>query len=435
GAFGSAAGAYLFTFGLPLVAQLPHAQLYPRFLVPLAVSLAWGFLRNPRTWRLAVVAACGVAQVYLTVYIGYFLALLLATGGAIAVLRFRRELPWLELLHPGWRVWIARCGVGIAAVLAVQPLVAKHRAAVGPRPINEIRDTAPKLESWITPPGVSALFAEIPTVTRLETWKVGEQQLFPGVLTFATVLIGLVVTVRPGPFGGRGSVVAVAACSAVVLALFVTRSQGVWLYQPMAELPGVSGIRATGRIVLVLLFPASVVLAGCADVAAGGASRLGRFGPLVVALFAISAVSSDHWLTATDGSRRAEWDPMRYSKLTALTRQSAITRAIRQHPRPTVVYVFPSVGVECPGGPVGIPFEVMRASQDLGMFCVNGWSGYLPESWAFFANYRDLLAWFALRNLPVEQLEGLVVLGDPLPDRDPMYEAQMRAKYPPRPIK
>ena len=63
--------------GLPLVAQLNHTQLFPRFLVPLAVVFAWEYLREPRAWRLVVAAACVVGQLYLSVYIGYFLILLL----------------------------------------------------------------------------------------------------------------------------------------------------------------------------------------------------------------------------------------------------------------------------------------------------------------------------------------------------------------------
>ncbi len=133
GPFASAAGAYLFAFGLPLVAQVVHTQLFPRFLVPPAVVFAWEYLRDPRTRKLGVVAACVVGQVYLSVYIGYFLGLLLATGFVIVALLFRRQLPWGELLPPSRREWKRRALVGVVAVAALLPLAVGHaRGGISP---------------------------------------------------------------------------------------------------------------------------------------------------------------------------------------------------------------------------------------------------------------------------------------------------------------
>jgi hypothetical protein len=78
--------------------------------------------------------------------------------------------------------------------------------------------------------------------------------------------------------------------------------------------------------------------------------------------------------------------------------------------------------------------EVMRACQDLGVPCVNGWSGYLPPKWDLFGSYRDILNWLTVRHAtPPDRLAGLVLIGEVPPDpaADPEYEARMRATYPP----
>jgi hypothetical protein len=437
GPAGAAAGAYVFAFGLPLAAQLPHTQLFPRFLVPLAVVFAWEFLRAPRLWRLAAAAGCWVGQTYLTVYIGYFLALLLAVGALVAVVRFRRELPRDELLRPGRREWLRRIGVAAAAGLAVLPLLVHHARGVGGVPLDYIKQLAPKPGAWVTPPSNAGAFPELGEKTGLGTGMHGgdEQQLLPGLVPLAAVALGLLALVRPGPFGGRGSAVAVAAASAVLIGLLFTRFGDVWLYEWAARLPGSGSIRAPGRVVLVLLFPAAVAVGAGADLAVRAARRAGRVPAALVALLAVAGLAADQWLARADGPRAAGWAPMRYSLETALTRQARIVEAARQHPNPTLLYVFPSAG-DGPCGEMGVQLEAMRASQDLGVPCVNGWSGYLAHGWDYFPGYRALLTWLTEKNAtPPERLEGLVVVGEPVPDADPAYEARMRAAYPPRPVR
>jgi hypothetical protein len=429
GPAGAAAGAYVFTFGLPLVAQLTHVQLYPRFLVPVAAAFAWEFLCRPRTWRLGAVAAAAVGQAYLTIYIAYFLALLLGTGLAVAAVRYRRQLPWGELVRCGRGVWVRRVAVVAAAGVALLPLVAAHGGTGGP-PAHLARSLAPEPGWWVTPPRLSA-FAEL---AGSERPIVGEHQLFPGFIPLIAVGLGLAAVVRSERVGGPVSAAAVAAWSALLLAVVVTPLGGVWLYEPVNHLRGVGGIRAVGRVVLVLLFPAAVAVAWFADMLIRAARRGGRLPAALAAAFAVGAVAADQWLTPTDGARAAHWHPARYRVETALARQERIAQAIRRHPNPTLVYAFPSAGAGSQGGALGVQFEAMRASQDAGLPCVNGWSGYLPPAWDFFADYRSLLEWLARNDIPAEVLAGLVVVGEPVPDRDPRYDASMRARFPPQPM-
>ena len=133
------------------------------------------------------------------------------------------------------------------------------------------------------------------------------------------------------------------------------------------------------------------------------------------------------------GPHAAKWGMMRSPKETAVRRQAAIGAPIRRHPAPALVYVFPSVGAGGVGGTLGVQCEAMRAAQDAGVPCVNGWTGYLPPGWDFFPGYRPLLVWLAETGAPPAAVAGLVVIGEPTPDADPRYEAAMRAAYPPRP--
>jgi hypothetical protein len=434
GPVGAAVCAYLFAFGLPLVAQITHLQLLPRFLAPPAVALAWEYFQRPRGRKFAAVAACVVGQLYLTVYIAYFLGVLLATGAALAAVRFRRQLPWPELLRPGRAEWVYRARVaGVAAVAAV-PLLVFHAQGAGRVPIEFLRFFAPEPAMWLTPADAGAALPDAGRATGFALREAGgERQLGMGAIPLAALAVGLLAAVRPGPLGGRWAAVAVGAWATLLLALLVTRYGSFWPYELLTKLPGGAGVRAVGRIVLVLLFPAGLAVAATADALVRAAGRLGRVPAAAVAVAVLAAVATDQWLTPTDGPRSADWDPLRYSKAQAVARQARLVEAIRSHPNPRLVYVFPSAVADGPFANVALQIEAMRAAQDAGVQCVNGYSGYFAIGWSEFRGYRELLTWLTETNhLPPDVLAGLVVIGEPEPDADPQYEAAMRAAYPPR---
>lgn len=428
-----AAGAYTFTFPISVAAQTLHAQLFPRFLVAPAVVFAWEFLRTPRTWRLGAVAACWVGQTYLTVYMGYFLVLLLLVGFVITLARFGRQLPWRELLLPGWRVWFGRVAVIAATGIAIFPLMWAHGRGVGTLSKEHFLVFAPRPGAWLTPPVHAGTYPELADITGLGTWEVAEQQLCPGFTSILAVGLGLIVLFRPNTVDDRWSVVAVAAWSAILLALLVTRYGTWWPYESLIGLPGAGGIRAVGRVVFVIMFPAAVVVGAFAERIVHATASMGRGVTVIVAFLAFLAVMADHWLVSTTGSTAGKWKAMRYSRETAVTRQNKVAEVIRRHPAPTAVHVFPSA---TPSGGLGVQLEAMRATQDLGLPCVNGWSGYSPQGWdyvTFFPSYRSLINWLtSTNNLTSEQLTGLVVVGEPQADADPAYEAAMRAAHPPQ---
>jgi hypothetical protein len=300
---------------------------------------------------------------------------------------------------------------------------------------EHIEQLAPKPASWITPPSNAGAFPELAEMTELGTGmpNSGEQQLCPGLIPLAAVALGLVVVIRPGPLGGRGSAVAVAALSAALIGLLVTHYGVMWCYEPIARLPGVSGIRALGRVVMVLLFPAAVVMAAGADLALSAARRWGQVPAILVALLAFTGTAADQWLTRVDGPRAADWAPLRCSLDVTLWRQDRIAEAVRRHPAPTLVYAFPAAGTG-QGGSIALQLEAVRVAQDYGLPCVNGWSGHWPHSWTFFPNYRALMNWLTVTNsVPANRLAGLVIIGEPNPDLDPSYETGMRAAHPPQP--
>ena len=75
--FAAALGAFLFTFGLPIMTQEGHAQLLYRFGVPLAVLALEEFRSRRQLRQLSLAAFWTTWQFYCSIYTGYFLTLLL----------------------------------------------------------------------------------------------------------------------------------------------------------------------------------------------------------------------------------------------------------------------------------------------------------------------------------------------------------------------
>jgi hypothetical protein len=406
---GIATGAFLFAFGLPVSGQFGHAQLLPRFLVPLAVVFAWEFLRSPRTSLLAACCACVVYQVYVSIYIGYFLVLLLTSGLIVSVIRFGSQLPKERLFRPGRKVWLSRLAVIAISFIALIPLGIAHGREVSGVSGDDVRKMAPSPLSWITPPVMSIA---APLLMDEHSPPEVERRVFPGFIALLAAAVGLFAAIRLRSFGNWSSAVGVAAWSALLLMLFVTAFDGMWLYRPIVMMPGGTAIRAVGRIVLVLLFPFAVAIAGCSDAVVHWSARFGKTGTALVAALSLAIVSADQWLSSTDGERSSAWGGERTPLAEIVASQDSIKAQIEKHPNPTLVYVFPTGRDKWPHQ-VFLQLETMRASQDLGIPCVNGFSGYLPLKWDYFATRPELMMWLESHHLPAGKIAGLVLISEP----------------------
>lgn len=411
GPAGVAIGAGIFAFGLPISGQFGHAQLLPRFLVPPAVVVGWEFLRSPRTVRLAVFCACVVYQIYVSVYIGYFLVLLLSAGLAVSLIRYSSQLPWQDLLRCGKPIWFTRVAVIAMSGLALLPLALAHGKGIGSVGPDCVRFLAPPPGGWSWPPNVALA---TPLLTNPDAPPEGEHRVFPGFIVLLAVGLSLFQILRSPRFGGWRSAATVAAWSTASLMLLVTVFPELWLYRPITELPGGCSIRAIGRVVLVLLFPMGIAVADCIDGVVNWARRASPALAFGAAIAAIGLVSLDNWLTSPEGERASVWIGERTRREVLVAQQQQIQAAILKHPAPRLVYVLPST-FHVPGRDLSIvlvitQLEAMRATQDLGIPCVNGYSGYFPNDWDYFRTRQEVLEWLQSQGVSRDLVVGLVIV-------------------------
>lgn len=298
----SAVAAFAFTFALPALARHGHAQLTYRFLVPMGLLLWQRCLADGR-WRwFAAVSAVVVAQFAISIYLGYFLVLLLVAWTlADALLDRLWPRPWLTRWYQQRQTSSARerylsialiavAGIGLVALL--YPYLHYARLYRFGRSLGEVSTMTPRLQSY--------LLADLSTIWGGLSAKLGagiparqEHQLFFGVGLLGLALLGaLRATTR------QARVAMVSLLLLFVLTFTVGRYS---LYLGLALLPGVGAVRAVARIAVVMALPLALLAATAVD-----AVPRGRWAYRLLVMVLVLCLVLEAATYRTEGFRFAE---------------------------------------------------------------------------------------------------------------------------------
>jgi len=369
----AALGAFLFAFGLPMMAQENHAQLVYRFGVPLAVLALVEFRRRKQLWQLGLAAFWTTWQFYCSIYIGYFLVLLLVAlvlglaacreGGARAGIR--------RLPSEAFQVWSRRPVWARIAFLLSMTVLAGLLALLF-APYVEASLLYGFRRSWseialMLPRPASYLLATNSRIWPSSGWPFDalpmrhEHAMFIGVapyLAIATAMI-LRLTKRAAPDGLFVPV----AIAIMLLVLLTLNIHGFSLYLLPALAPGSDAVRAVTRIGTVMLFPIGVLLASSLDgIMTARLPVWARSG--AVALVASLLVFEACFIVHNTASKH-DWQ----------ARMAAIAAELPPAlPEAPILLIGP-----VQGEPLYQPeLDAMLFAQDRGWRTINGYSGNLP---------------------------------------------------------
>lgn len=380
GAHRLAAGlaAYVFAFGLPVHAQVSHAQLFPRYLLPWCFVCASRWAAFGKTRDFAWVTGLMLGQMYLGIYCGVLTAVTLTTF-LLATFLFGERREFVRNLTGWGRTMVVRAAILLLAAMALLPIAIPYLQAareLGMRPWGEITMMLPRLNSWLYPPQASIAWSwmrEIRFFGFSNLPMPGEHQNFIGL----TMLLSLVAWPFLRQPANRLAQVASRAWWAVLFCFVLTLFVWHWtLWSFVGLLPGLGAVRSVTRIVLFMLFPMSMVLAATLDAIinwfrprlAGsmeGKVR-GAGAACILALFVfvdngISNVVKTTFRSSSQGVKRIK---------TAL-------RAIRSKHD----YVFWVCQRDIDGNFFKVNLDAMLAAQDLGVPTLNGYSGWPPPGY------------------------------------------------------
>ncbi len=243
----TAAGAYVFAFGLIRIDHLTHEQLMPQYFSPFAVWYAWAFLREPTVRRWILLVSLGVLQVFASLHLGWFLGFGLSIFACWGL--FFDAGSWARI-----RAFVRRRPVATILPVLVAALVVGayarnfYRGTPRPRTYWEAATYGPYIDGWfVAAPG--SLWSDHLTPRFVDDFA--EKMLFQGFATYGVVLVAGWYAWRR-QFAHRGMVI---ACLGTMLTLMlsVTRWGGdvsLW-YLIHQIVPGANAFRAIGRIAFV----------------------------------------------------------------------------------------------------------------------------------------------------------------------------------------
>jgi hypothetical protein len=286
---GGAVGAFIFAFAFNVAARHGHAQLAYRFAIPLAM-LAWHRLvEQGHIKKLALVFFWLTVQFYCSIYLGYFLLLLLIAT-FVAQLLICRLLPSSQ--NPFRALWacakslksstsissiLLMAGCVVALLVLLYPYMHYSRLYGFHRDYPEIEGMLPRPTSYILA-DASYLWGRFAThITGIPVrW---EHQMFFGL---ATCVLGTIGVIR------RPSALNLSALIALFLLIALTLDiRGHSLYAFVYQLPLANAVRAITRIGLVMIFPVAV-LAGSGVDWLTSPSLKGQFKKRLVAMLLIA---------------------------------------------------------------------------------------------------------------------------------------------------
>jgi len=254
--------AFIYTFGLPALAQEAHAQLGYRFAIPMAYLYFLQFMRERRMDQLARVAAWGALQFFCSIYLGVFMAYLLAATALAMRLPSLRPLRSTTMAPETTRARKVALLIALACALATAALLLQYHLisrSYGFRPsVSDLISMLPRPQSYLVADAVGAYGWMTNAVQGVPSRN--EHQLFLG---FAPLALSLwaILMLRGAALAPRRQLL-LQCLATLAMLVFVTLCIGnLSLYRIAAALPGVSSIRAVTRIVLVMLLPVAVMAA------------------------------------------------------------------------------------------------------------------------------------------------------------------------------
>jgi hypothetical protein len=369
-------GAFFFTFGLPVLAQENHSQLAYRFCIPLACYALWQFSQKHQFKQLVRVIFWWVWQFYLTIYMGYFLSLLLvavAVGIPFTASRSFLDylLYWPRVIKQAWKSSKLKLNILysslvlfllFAMIYLFKPYIMAANIYGLSRRWEDVQRMLPRWQSYLIADG-SGIWKNLAFLSHKMTDLRWEHQLFVGISVVILLVLGCIWLFK----SPHRKMAFVFLGAAVALALFTLKIGDFTLYRCIFSLPGANSIRAVTRIILVLMWPIAIFISIVADALLKVSTKVNPFpGLLVFFLFGLLVFESAYFTHSTFPIAASD------ERIQKLREQLPANL-----PTDPVLYVIN------PGENdwYATDLDAMLLSQDLNWPVMNGYSGNNPPDW------------------------------------------------------
>ncbi len=361
-------GAFVFAFSMALQSQMTHAQVFPRFFIPLCLWMLVKFKASLHPKYLFLATLFLVLQFYAGIYLGFMLAI--PFGIMLLLILFVFERKHFFQIAKQFRWWLFTligAGVNMFFLATLMLPYFERSKSVGVLGYDQIVGTIPSLRSFFFSQEGSLLWDGLSQVG-IGYDAFWDHQLFPGILTILSVIIITTIVILRKRISGLSSIFSPTVWLLLITAgttfLLFFRYQGYSLYKLVHVLPGFGSMRSLTRVINVELvfFALFVCLVACLLFI-----WLSRY-KVVVFIGFLSCLVVDNYFFA-DKTYRTD-------KNMAQSRVETLKEKFEHIPTGEIVSYEPEA-LEDPH--FFYQLDAMLASQALNLKSVNGYSGNSPK--------------------------------------------------------
>jgi hypothetical protein len=368
-------GAFFYTFGLPVLAQEGHVQLAYRFCIPFATYSLWQFSQQKHLKHLVFVLFWQVWQFYLSIYLGFFLSLLLIAlaiglsfiqnGSIIGILRY-----WPNLIKQAWKNSKIKTNIFYLFLISTllftlfllfQPYVVASNTYGLSRSWQEISQMLPRIQSYLIS-DYSRLWQPLAYLSSQVTTLRWEHQLFIGLSAIILLFLGLVWRFK-SPYKKIAFLFLGAAISLILLTIYI---KGFSMYKILWYLPGVNSVRAVTRIILLLMWPIALFISIVADALLRISNKILIYSIIILLLLSLMIAESVFYNHDTFLKADA------YARIQTLRKELPISES-----KDPILFVWN------PDNDLWYlnELDAMMLSQDIGWPVLNGYSGNMLDGY------------------------------------------------------
>ena len=379
--FAASAGAFVFSYFLPSLAQDGHSQLVYRFAIPLAFYALWNFIYKQKITALGVLAFWICVQFYCSIYLGLFLIFLLLASFIASLPLLKNNFlgglaqSWFKSNKLSRISWLSLMIVSISGLFLL--LQKYHQVAQQygfSRSVLEIKQMLPRLESYL-------IADRSPLSSFIGSWFTevsyrSEHQLFLGIGVSILFLLGCIIpwfkyfnTNRP--YAQDQNVIGKVAFFSFLLLILLTLKFGVGggrlasAYEFLLAIPGIMSIRAVTRMVIVLGLPVAILVSLSCDGLISRFNQNNYFKRLFFTILVATLLSLEVIFFTNVRTPFESW----------AKRKNDVIALLPLPLQPNSILFINNDGK----GPWYLTeLDAMVIAQDMGLATVNGYSGQFP---------------------------------------------------------
>lgn len=389
----SALGAFVFAFSIGLAAQMNHAQMFPRFAIPLAFLFLflWKDKRQVKYFLGALLAL--VFQFYCGIYLGFMLSVpFLILFVKILIGHKKQLLQDLESIKT--RVFYLSAvflNVGLLLLLFLPYL--RRVQTSGGHSYKSIVDSIPTFFTHLTPsPGTLYYDGLVELTTKYPAFW--DHRLFPGVLSFIIFLVFVGLLIRKRRFFQDDNQRTFMLLGGITFLLFL-RVGDISFYFLIHHIPGFSAMRSLTRIINieVLFYGASLAFF---YVWIANKYKIPNWAGIIAFIVLLSIENHQ------DSSQT-----LRTEKNEMVKRQESIKHKFEHIQKGSVVTYEPEKIDE---QVAHIQLDAMLGAQALELKTVNGYSGSAPKDFhLYWENPNEANRKFYFKRFKISE-ENIVVV-------------------------